>query len=117
MNKGIVKTKFVPLSSILIQIQVASLISFEEVAYILGGNISDTRVLPLRVLVLIDEQGSNTFIELSMLHESLRDTVLHLEDILGIHVGSTDNLLEDNGQRERTHIGHHLACLGTEIRL
>lgn len=54
-------------------------------------------VLPLRVLILVDKKGADSFVELGMLHVTLTDSILHLEDILGVHVGATLDLLEDYG--------------------
>ena len=72
-------------------------------------------MLPLRVLVLVDEQGTHTFIKLSMLHVALTDAILHLEDIFDVHIGAALDLLEDNGEGEWAHVGHHLSSFSSEL--
>ena len=89
--------------------------SIEKVGDILCSHFVNIRVLPLRVLVFVHEQGSHTLIKLRVLHVALTDAVLHLEDIFDVHVGSTLDLLEDDGEGERAHIGHHFSSFCTEL--
>ena len=61
---------------------------------------------PFRGVILINKQSSDPFEELPMIHEPLRHFVLHSEDILKAHFGSSNNLLEYYSHAERRVFGH-----------
>ena len=53
---------------------------------------------PARLLVLLDEESADAFVEVLMLHETLAHPVLHLQDIMDGHGSPATNLLEDNSE-------------------
>lgn len=98
-----------------IDVEQALLRPSEEILDLVIGDVVHTLVLPLWVLVLLNQESSHALIKLSMSHVALSHSVLHLEYIFKFHVGSAFDLFEYNSQGERAHIGHHLSCLGSEF--
>ncbi len=110
-------SKWILIISCAIDVEQALLRPGEEILHLVVGDVVHALVLPLRVLVFLDQKSSNALIELSVSHVALSHTVLHLEHIFKLHVSSSFDLFKDDSQGERTHIGHHFSCLGTEFSI
>ena len=83
-------------SSVLTQVEQAPLGPGKEELDILRLDLVDVLVHPLGALVFVDQEGPNTLIELSVVHVTLADPILHLEDVLHVHLRASFDLLKDD---------------------
>jgi len=86
----------------------------EEVDFLLGY-FAHGLVFPLGRAVLVDKKRANTFEELGVVHETLRDTVLHLKDFFDAHRRAALDLFEHDGDGKRTHLSDELFGLSGEF--
>jgi hypothetical protein len=91
----IVKLSFI--NSILRDVEIAFDGEVKEVVNFCLLYFVHVAVLPLGILVLVHQEGSDALKEFGMVHEALRHTELHLEDVVDAHRSTSLDLLEDDG--------------------
>lgn len=103
--------------NVLFQVEVELCLPVEEEVDILLLDIQHCLVFPLGVLVLVDQEGADTFKELSVMHVAVRNLVLHLKSFFEVQRVATLDLLEDHSHAERAQTSNLLANLRTKLCL
>lgn len=100
---------------VLAEVKVDLCLAIKEEINVLLLHIEYGLVLPLGALVLIDEQGTDTFKEFGMVHEAICDLVLHLKRFFEVKVVSTPDLLEDYSHTEGAKAGDLFADFRSKL--
>ena len=87
----------------------------EEMGQIGLFNLVNGTVLPLGCLVLVDEQGAHSLIELSVVEEAGRNLELHLKAFFDREFGTAFQLLKHNSHAEGRHWREHFLGLVGEV--
>ena len=87
----------------------------EEMGQIGLFNLVNGTVLPLGCLVLVDEQGAHSLIELSVVEEAGRNLELHLKAFFDRKFGTALQLLKHNSHAEGRHWREHFLGLVGEV--